>query len=129
MCRSDDAAFEPRPFKASNRLRRLSIFIHAVFICARGESCLDVATVRSPSLRRFPMLRNQRFISAALTASLVLLASSSVLADGNLQKVHHIIIVMQENHSFDNYFGALAYAPGSPYHNGNGSCSSTDHTC
>ena len=75
------------------------------------------------------MLRNQRFISAALAASLVLLASSSVLADGNLQKVNHIIIVMQENHSFDNYFGALAYAPGSPYHNGNGRCSSTDHTC
>ena len=33
-----------------------------------------------------------------------------------LHKVKHVIIVMQENHSFDNYFGALAYAPGSPYH-------------
>ena len=33
-----------------------------------------------------------------------------------LSKVNHIIIVMMENHSFDNYFGALAYAPGSPYH-------------
>ena len=33
-----------------------------------------------------------------------------------VQKVNHIIVVMQENHSFDNYFGALAYAPGSPYH-------------
>jgi phospholipase C len=31
-----------------------------------------------------------------------------------LQKVKHIIILMQENHSFDNYFGALAYAPGVP---------------
>jgi len=38
------------------------------------------------------------------------------LAQNGLQKVNHIIIVMQENHSFDNYFGALAYAPGSPYH-------------
>jgi len=37
-------------------------------------------------------------------------------AEGNIRKVKHIIIVMQENHSFDNYFGALAYAPGSPYH-------------
>ena len=36
---------------------------------------------------------------------------------------------MQENHSFDNYFGALAYAPSSPYHNGNGRCSATDHLC
>src|SRR5262249_23442910 len=33
-----------------------------------------------------------------------------------LQNLQHIIVVMQENHSFDNYFGALAYAPGSVYH-------------
>ena len=50
-------------------------------------------------------------------------------ADGNANKVNHIIVVMQENHSFDNYFGALAYAPGSPYHNGNGACSPSDHQC
>ena len=25
------------------------------------------------------------------------------VADGNLQNVQHIIVVMQENHSFDNY--------------------------
>jgi phospholipase C len=36
--------------------------------------------------------------------------------DGDIGKVKHVIVVMQENHSFDNYFGALAYAPGSPYH-------------
>jgi phospholipase C len=36
--------------------------------------------------------------------------------DGGIHNVKHVIVVMQENHSFDNYFGALAYAPGSPYH-------------
>ena len=36
--------------------------------------------------------------------------------NGDINKVKHVIIVMQENHSFDNYFGALAFAPGSPYH-------------
>jgi len=53
------------------------------------------------------------------------------LAQTGLQKVNHIIIVMQENHSFDNYFGALAYAPGSPYHtpgNTHG-CAADDHAC
>jgi phospholipase C len=56
----------------------------------------------------------QRMLSAVLFAALVsiLLASNPALADGNLYKVNHIIILMQENHSFDNYFGALAYAPG-----------------
>ena len=46
-----------------------------------------------------------------------------------LHKVNHIIIVMMENHSFDNYFGALAYAPGSPYHTTSGGCSEQDHGC
>jgi phospholipase C len=72
--------------------------------------------------------------------------------DAGLHKVKHVIILMQENHSFDNYFGALTYAPGSPYHgprgerggderdgdrddggNGDGSdphgCPPSDHAC
>jgi len=38
---------------------------------------------------------------------------------------------MQENHSFDNYFGALLYAPGTPYHrpSGPGGCKADDHSC
>jgi phospholipase C len=52
--------------------------------------------------------------SATLLVSALL--GSPARADGDLGKVKHVIIVMQENHSFDNYFGALAYAPGSPYH-------------
>ena len=54
------------------------------------------------------------------------------LAQNGLQNVNHIIIVMQENHSFDNYFGALAYAPASPYHTpgkSHGGCQSDDHAC
>jgi phospholipase C len=51
------------------------------------------------------------------------------LADGNLNNVQHIIVLVQENHSFDNYYGALAYAPGSPYYSGNGSCPSGDNLC
>ncbi len=52
-------------------------------------------------------------------------------AQSGLQKVNHIIVVMQENHSFDNYFGALSYAPGSPYHHPSGTqgCHPDDHAC
>ncbi len=39
---------------------------------------------------------------------------------------------MQENHSFDNYFGVLAYVPGGPYHppakNGS-ACKASDNAC
>lgn len=69
---------------------------------------------------------------AALGAALFfasLAESQPAFAEGNLHKVNHIIVVMQENHSFDNYFGVLALAPGSPYHNGNGACDKGDHQC
>lgn len=60
-----------------------------------------------------------------------------------LQNLKHIIVVMQENHSFDNYFGALAYAPGGVYHpvdagrdgdpgadeRDGGGCRPDDHRC
>jgi phospholipase C len=75
------------------------------------------------------MFRKLPAIAISLAAAALPLLSAGAFAEGNLNKVNHIIIVMQENHSFDNYFGALAYAPGSPYHNGNGSCSATDHKC
>ncbi len=75
------------------------------------------------------MLRRLPVVPAALAAAIVMFFSFSAKADGNLQKVNHIIIVMQENHSFDNYFGVLAYAPGSPYHSGNGACSPADNKC
>jgi phospholipase C len=74
---------------------------------------------------RFEPSRTMLACSLALTT----LASAFAHAEGPLNKVNHIIIVMQENHSFDNYLGALAYAPGTPYHNGNGACQITDHSC
>src|SRR5215470_13436701 len=75
-------------------------------------------------------------ISFALVACAVsaLLAPAPARADGNLQNVNHIIIVMMENHSFDNYLGVLPYVPGTPYHNAKGhgktrACDPTDHSC
>lgn len=66
----------------------------------------------------------------ALALSLFFGASLSSANNDSLRKVNHIIIVMQENHSFDNYFGVLAYATGSPYHNGNGgNCPEGDNQC
>ena len=71
----------------------------------------------------------------------LMLGAAPAGAEGNISKVKHIIIVMQENHSFDNYFGALPYAPGSPYHSQDQDpdrardgddprgCSKDDHRC
>ena len=49
-----------------------------------------------------------------------------------IHRVKHVIVVMQENHSFDSYFGALVHAPGSPYHApaaGRAGCGDADHRC
>jgi phospholipase C len=53
-------------------------------------------------------------------------------AEVGVHKVKHVIVVMQENHSFDNYLGALVHAPGSPYHGpaaGSAGCNGDDHRC
>lgn len=83
----------------------------------------------------------RRFSSSSLFAGVVVTAAfapGAASADGDVRKVAHVIIVMQENHSFDNYFGALAYAPGSPYHtpgakrdgdDDHDGCAGGDHAC
>ena len=61
-------------------------------------------------MRSFRIPRLALLLPLALTT----FVPRQAFGNGDLHKVKHIIIVMQENHSFDNYFGALAYAPGSP---------------
>jgi phospholipase C len=71
--------------------------------------------------KKFPL-----FLAALAVGGL---APATSLADGNLQNVKHVIIIMQENHSFDNYFGVLPYTPNNPYHAASASCPATDHKC
>src|SRR5260221_4008102 len=74
-------------------------------------------------------MRRRGIVAATLliiTAALGL-SVATVRAEGDVHKVKHVIIIMHENHSLDNYLGALTYAPGSPYHRGG--CQNSDHTC
>ena len=77
-----------------------------------------------------------RIAFLAAIAVLALFFPLSSRAEGDLHKVKHVIIIMQENHSFDNYFGTLALAPGSPYHqpghdggDHTSGCAKDDHAC
>src|SRR5216683_2107260 len=82
-------------------------------------------------------IMNKSILSLAVITVLVLSVFSASLAraDGSLNKVNHIIIVMQENHSFDNYFGVLPYAKHGLFHPPPGSihstapCNPNDHQC
>jgi phospholipase C len=53
------------------------------------------------------------FVTIGLCAHDLPAAQSSA---SGLAKVNHVIIAMQENHSFDNYFGVLALAQNTLYH-------------
>src|SRR5262249_43545312 len=66
-------------------------------------------------------------LAAGLAIVVTLAVPLVAQADGNLRNLKHIVIVMQENHSFDNYFGILPYAASSPYHAG--PCLENDHAC
>ncbi|MBV8775186.1 MAG: hypothetical protein JO166_23050 [Deltaproteobacteria bacterium] len=68
-----------------------------------------------------------RWLCRGFAIASALCAPLAARADGDLHHVKHIIIVMQENHSFDNYLGVLPYLSGSPYHSG--PCATGDHTC
>src|SRR5262245_34648890 len=72
-------------------------------------------------------------LCAAVVVSALTIRPALVGADGNLQAVNHIIIVMQENRSFDNYFGVLPFVPNTPYHgvkrHTRRGCAVTDHNC
>src|SRR6266404_1751967 len=84
---------------------------------------------QSPRRIEEETMRRRGIVAATLlliTAALAL-SVATARAEGDVHKVNHVIIIMQENHSFDNYLGALPYAPGSPYHGG--ACKNSDHSC
>jgi phospholipase C len=66
-------------------------------------------------------------LAVAASLALLTMAPKPARADGDIHKVKHLIIVMMENHSFDNYLGTLPYVPSGPYHHG--PCKNGDHNC
>jgi phospholipase C len=74
-----------------------------------------------------PSRRKQLLPVFVVLTAVAALAPRAASARGDLRRVNHVVVLMQENHSFDNYFGALPYAAGTPYHPG--PCAPDDHAC
>jgi phospholipase C len=73
----------------------------------------------------------RRILAMVLVAALGLGAQPALAAkpaDSGIGNLKHILVIFMENRSFDHYFGALPYAPGSPYH-GSTACRPGDHAC
>ena len=83
------------------------------------------------------LFRTPPLVALLSLAMLAVTGTQPAHASGDPHKVKHIIVIMQENHSFDNYFGALAYVPGGAYHTPGredrdereGGCRPEDHRC
>src|SRR5690349_10286086 len=74
-------------------------------------------------------MRERRFVVvgllvvAALTAAALSVASGSAgvvkhRIDPRIHKIRHVVVIMQENRSFDSYFGTYPGADGIPMRNG-----------
>jgi len=61
--------------------------------------------------KRGPMVDPQGVLQSGTTAP-------PVYSTDGISKIKHVIVVMQENRSFDNYFGTFPGADGIPMHNG-----------
>jgi phospholipase C len=106
----------------------------------RPLSCFLVETLQGD----FMTFKSCRLAVAACLALALIPATAPAGESARntaLQNLKHVIVVMQENHSFDNYFGTLAYVPGGVYHPvggddgrdrdglDRGGCRPDDHRC
>ena len=77
-------------------------------------------------LRTSPFQGSQKFVTFALTLlffATPLLSGCSFLnsgqsQSGDIHKIQHVVVIMQENRSFDSYFGTFPGADGIPRQNG-----------
>jgi phospholipase C len=62
----------------------------------------------------------RRLLAAAAMAvvAVVALSAAPALAASGIHKIRHVVVIMQENRSFDNYFGTYPGADGIPMHHG-----------
>ena len=59
-----------------------------------------------------------RFSSAVLLVVVCTLCARPVFAVDDIHKIKHVVIIMQENRSFDSYFGTYPGADGIPMKHG-----------
>src|SRR5262245_46503591 len=59
-----------------------------------------------------------RLLSLILLIPLTSCGDSSGPSEGGIHKIEHVVVIMQENRSFDSYFGTYPGADGIPMQNG-----------
>jgi len=68
---------------------------------------IDDATTAEPSTRRFVWLASVSMVMLSACGS----GAAGSDASGQLSKIEHVVLIVQENHTFDSYFGRYCQAP------------------
>jgi phospholipase C len=82
-----------------------------------GSSPARATAVAAAAAARTPRLLTAAAALAATLAVVVVPPSVAVAADG-IHKIRHVVVIMQENRSFDSYFGTYPGADGIPMRHG-----------
>ena len=72
-------------------------------------------------MRKWPLVTASFAILVVAAAFVILSAAAQSAAeskDDSIHKIRHVVIIMQENRSFDSYFGTFPGADGIPMRNG-----------
>ena len=72
-------------------------------------------------MRKWPLVTASIAVLIIATAAVILSAvarSATESKDASIHKIQHVVIIMQENRSFDSYFGTFPGADGIPMKNG-----------
>jgi len=83
-----------------------------------GRGSVNAAARQTAAAAKLDAMRKPRI--AAMLALVVSLRTTSAQApaDTGIHKIRHVIVIMQENRSFDSYFGTFPGADGIPMRNG-----------
>jgi phospholipase C len=104
-------------------LKRVAVVVTGVVLSGLLVAGLVRATQETPG---------HRHATAAVHRSKRHLTEATSVARGGIHKIRHVVIVMQENRSFDSYFGTYPGADGIPMKNGVPTVCSPDpktHVC
>src|SRR5437763_13969298 len=74
---------------------------------------MKIARYGFPAVQKIvPIVLGLLLVTTALSASKSPTTLSSLRASGDIHKIKHIVVIMQENRSFDSYFGTFPGADG-----------------
>ncbi len=101
-------------------MRRLKTIVSGLFLFSILAACTTPSTtnILSPSPTALPGGALERTATLPSAVTGIPVQGKTPVVESGIHKIQHVIIIMQENRSFDSYFGTFPGADGIPMQNG-----------